>query len=229
MLGAGVLQGIAQEAACIELITGAEISQFSGEQTTGFDMKLDIPLDFYAVTDHAFYLGVMREMANPDSAISKHEAAEGMTTLGDASDRREKFNRFLAFSRSGPAGEINDTAIAKTAWDDIIAAANPHNDPGNFTTFIGYEYTATDSTQGNLHRNTIFRGDTAPGLPFSRIDSANPENLWAWMDANRANGIESLAIPHNSNGSNGSMFMLTDFSGRPLDAAHAVRRWRALR
>ena len=31
----------------------------------GFDMTLDRPLDFYGVSDHAFYIGVLREMANP--------------------------------------------------------------------------------------------------------------------------------------------------------------------
>ena len=57
----------------------------------GFDMTLDRPLDFYGVSDHAFYIGVLREMANPESEISKHEIAAGMTTLGDAADRGRKF------------------------------------------------------------------------------------------------------------------------------------------
>ena len=38
--------------------------------------------------------------------------------------------------------------------------------------------------------------------------------------------MDSLAIPHNSNGSNGNMFMLTDNSGRPLDDAYASQRMR---
>ena len=192
----------------------------------GFDMKLDVPLDFYGVSDHAFYLGVLREMANPDTEISKHEIAAGMTTLGDATDRRQVFNRILQFLGSPRSSEINDPQIAKTAWDDIVATANRHNDPGKFTAFIAYEYTTTDNDRGNLHRNVIFRGGVAPELPFSRLDSQNPEDLWQWMDANRAAGIESLAIPHNSNGSNGSMFMLTDWSGRPLDSAYATQRMR---
>ncbi|MCH8256547.1 MAG: DUF3604 domain-containing protein [Proteobacteria bacterium] len=192
----------------------------------GFDMKLDVPLDFYGVSDHAFYLGVLREMANPDTEISKHEIAAGMTTLGDATDRRQVFNRILQFLGSPRSSEINDPQIAKTAWDDIVATANRHNDPGKFTAFIAYEYTTTDNDRGNLHRNVIFRGGVAPELPFSRLDSQNPEDLWQWMDANRAAGIESLASPHNSNGSNGSMFMLTDWSGRPLDSAYATQRMR---
>ncbi len=192
----------------------------------GFDMKLDRPLDFYAVTDHAFYIGVLREMANPDSEISKHEIAEGMTTLGDAADRGRKFYEIFDFMQTDRAPEINDPEIRKSAWEDIKAAANRHYDPGNFTTFLAYEYTTSDRDQGNLHRNVIFRGDTAPELPFSRIDSQNPEDLWKWMDSNREQGFESLAVPHNSNGSNGSMFALVDWAGNPLDSAYSEQRMR---
>ena len=192
----------------------------------GFDMSLDTPLDFYGVSDHAFYLGVLRQMADPSSEISKHPAATGMTTLGGAFDRGAKFTAILQFMRSERGLEINDPVIRKDAWDDIVATANRHNDPGNFTAFVAYEYTASDADRGNLHRNVIFRDDIAPELPFSRLDSSNPEDLWAWMDNNRANGIESLAIPHNSNGSNGSMFMLTDNAGRPIDDAYANLRMR---
>ena len=192
----------------------------------GFDMSLDTPLDFYGVSDHAFYLGVLRQMADPSTEISKHPAAAGMSTLGGSDDRGSKFRAILAFMGSGRGEEINDPSIRKEAWDDIVASANRHNDPGNFTAFVAYEYTASTSDRGNLHRNVIFRDDIAPELPFSRLDSSNPEDLWAWMDNNRANGIESLAIPHNSNGSNGSMFMLTDNAGRPIDDAYANLRMR---
>jgi hypothetical protein len=113
-----------------------------------------------------------------------------------------------------------------SAWDDIKAAANRHNDPGKFTAFLGYEYTSSGDAFENLHRNVIFKGDTAPDLPFSRLDSRNPEELWRWMDEQRLAGYESLAMPHNSNGSNGWMFSLTDFEGKPLDSDYADLRMR---
>lgn len=192
----------------------------------GFPMTLDRPLDFYGVSDHAFYLGVMRQMADPNTEISKHEAADGMTSLGDGPNRNAKFQRIISFMRSDRGIEINDPEIGKNAWGDIIAAANRHNDPGKFTAFIAYEYTSSSSDRGNLHRNVIFRGDTAPERPFSRLDSTNPEDLWDWMDSNRGEGFESLAIPHNSNGSNGRMFSLLDWAGNPLDSAYASQRMR---
>ena len=80
---------------------------------------------------------------------------------------------------------------------------------------------------GNLHRNVVFRGaDKLPAVPFSRLNSQNPEGLWDWMDTLRGQGIESLAIPHNSNGSNGQMFKLVDWAGDPMDDEYADQRIR---
>jgi hypothetical protein len=46
------------------------------------------------------------------------------------------------------------------------------------------------------------------------------------MDGLREQGIEALAIPHNSNGSNGQMFKLVDWAGNPMDDAYAEQRIR---
>ena len=72
-----------------------------------------------------------------------------------------------------------DPETLRTAWQEIVAAAERHYRPGTLTTFIGYEYTPSRDG-GNLHRNVIFRGSAAPREPFSRLDSANPEDLWSW-------------------------------------------------
>jgi len=117
--------------------------------------------------------------------------------------------------------------VTKSAWSDIIDAAEQFNQPGRFTTFVGYEYTTSSDDQGNLHRNVIFKdGNTLPAVPFSRFHLQNPEGLWDWMDGLRAQGIESLAIPHNSNGSNGQMFKMVDWAGDPMDDEYATQRLR---
>ena len=46
------------------------------------------------------------------------------------------------------------------------------------------------------------------------------------MDKLREAGIESIAIPHNSNGSNGEMFKLVDWSEKPFDTSYSVQRLR---
>ena len=46
----------------------------------GPDLKINTPLDFYAVSDHAEWMGVFKEMANPDSPLSKHPMAARITS-----------------------------------------------------------------------------------------------------------------------------------------------------
>ena len=193
----------------------------------GFKMQLDEPLDFYSVTDHGVFLGVIRAMADKTHALSKHPDAKTFLEHETPEETRAAFAAMRPYldPTNDRFGEISDHKIIGAAWSVIQDAANRHNDPGRFTAFIGYEYTSGPRFQ-NLHRNVIYKGNKAPGIPFSRVDSPNPEDLWQWMDKHRANGIESLAIPHNSNGSNGQMFKLVDYLGQPLDAAYAELRMR---
>ena len=121
--------------------------------------------------------------------------------------------------------ELRDPNVTKTAWKSIVESAERHNAPGRFTTFIGYEFTSPPNGR-NLHRNVIFAGSKTVAAPFTSLDAQNPEELWAWLDARRAEGIEALAIPHNSNGSDGMMFERTRFNGAPMDSAYAQQRMR---
>ena len=121
--------------------------------------------------------------------------------------------------------EFSDKGIAGRAWKEIQDAAAHNNQPGKFTTFVGYEYTSAPQGR-NLHRNVIFKSTAVPGLPYSARDSADPEDLWRTMDGWRKRGIESLAIPHNSNGSDGLTFELTKRNGAPMDKVYADLRRR---
>jgi hypothetical protein len=82
----------------------------------------------------------------------------------------------------------------------------------------------------NLHRNVLFRDNKDKAdqvLPFSAWQSKDPEKLWEWMARyEEKTGGKVLAIPHNSNLSNGRMFELVDFAGKPLSRDYAERRAR---
>lgn len=204
----------------------------------GMKMRLHTPLDFYAVTDHAMFLGLAPEAADTSTAFSKYPHIEYMhdlnapeNLLNSINQRRQAFASFLGDNLFGiDDGDVDGdmvNGVMASAWADIVGAAERHNQPGKFTTFVGYEYTASGADRGNLHRNVIFRGaDRLPVIPFSRFNDGNPEGLWDWMDGLREQGIESLAIPHNANGSNGQMFKLVDWAGDPMDDGYAAQRIR---
>ena len=190
------------------------------EHPAGFDLQLDRPLDFYAVTDHGFFLGMWHAINQPDHPL--HEDPQARAFL----NAKTVVERGAAFATAGQfLAEHFSEAVVRSAWADIVAAANRNYEPGKLTTFIGYEYTSSRD-RGNLHRNVIFRGGAAPPSPYSRLDSLNPEDLWAWMDRQREAGMDAIAIPHNSNGSDGHMFQLMQWDGSALDAAYAARRMR---
>ena len=190
----------------------------------GETFQLSRPLDFMAVTDHAFYLGVMAKMGDPTHPLSKHPLAEKINSP-DPDVMSSAFNDIIRASRAGkPIEGLENPEVLSETWDQIMASANRHYEPGKFTTFIAYEWTSTPDRQ-NLHRNVIFRGDTAP-VPLSRIDSDKPEDLWAWMDEIREAGHEVLAIPHNSNLSDGRMFEQEDSWDNPFTAEYAETRVR---
>ena len=205
----------------------------------GFNMQLSRPLDFYAVTDHGMFLGLAEAAADTSTEFSKNPFSEpyhglnapenmGASVL-DVLDRMRTFGSFMPAAvsqiRSGELARDEVLGVVRSAWRDSIDAADEFYDPGAFTTFAAYEYTSSTDDRGNLHRNVVFQDtNKLPREPFSRLHSRNPEDLWQWMDDLRAKGVESLAIPHNSNGSNGQMFKLVDWAGDPLDDDYAQQR-----
>ena len=206
---------------------------------SGYEVQLRTPLDFYAVTDHAMFLGLVKEAADTSSEFSEYPVAEPIHNINSPDNlgvtsvirRVRNFAGFIPDTLEGIQNGTIDaelaTDVTRRAWLDTIEAAEQYNDPGKLTTFVAYEYTTGSDDRGNLHRNVIFRGtEKLPAVPFSRLNSQNPEGLWDWMDTLRDQGIESLAIPHNSNGSNGQMFKLVDWAGNPLDNAYVERRIR---
>lgn len=196
----------------------------------GYDIQLQgPPLDFLAVTDHGEYLGIVPAMNTEGNPLSQTETAK--IAFGEnAQDAAKVFQQIgISFVLGQPIEEINDQDEMNSVWAKTVDAAERFNDPGKFTTFAAYEFTAMKvisadaGAAGNLHRNVIFKG-SSPAQIFSTLQSTNPEDLWAWMQQQRDAGHEALAIPHNSNASNGGMFALETYSGQPVDETWARTR-----
>ena len=207
---------------------------------TGYEIQLKKPLDFYAVTDHAFFMGIIKEAADTSSEFSKYDFSEPIHDLNKTVSNSifsifKRSNLFRPFARSlnerfeeGSVDKDLIERVANSTWQKTIKAADDAYKPGIFTTFAGYEFTSSvDLYDRYLHRNVIFRDtNNLPSRLFSRLDSQDPEKLWNWMDMRREEGTESLAIPHNSNISGGAAFSMTDYNGGPIDEAYVNKRLR---
>ncbi len=205
---------------------GEAITHASGQR-----IQLRQPLDFIAVTDHAEYMGVLPTLTREDSPLAQSEIARQINSQ-DPEVSASAWQRVLMSMAGKPFQELIEPRLRQSLWQESVAAANRHNQPGTFTTLLGYEWTSSggkleDGATSNLHRNILFRTGAAPELPFSSFDSPDPSALWRWMDRQRASGIDLMAIPHNSNLSDGLMFPeQTSFGGQALDSSYAKTRAR---
>ena len=175
---------------------------------------LDRPLDFAAVTDHSEFLGEVEACITPGS--SAYDSENCQAYRGDSYSAVRRFGVFLT-----PRTPRRQTDIcgadrqgcmepASEVWQRIQNAANAAYDRSarcSFTSFVAYEYSASPGAS-TLHRNVIFRNDHVP-LPTSVYEQPTAQGLWTQLKATCLDaGIDCdvLAIPHNSNESNGKMF-----------------------
>ena len=214
-------------------------------------IQIETPLDFLVVADHAELMGVIRAV-NTDTAeledlgfIDNLIRRFKINALSDAIDSETGSKIFVdllpkkAQNPGGdpvadPANEMvgtntfgDTTKIITTAWHEIIDAAERHNQPGKFTSLIGWEWSSIP-TGANLHR-VIFTPDGAKKakqfLPYGSDQSQYPEDLWSWLEETQTQtGTRFIAIPHNSNISKGYMFAQTNLKGQAITADYARRR-----
>lgn len=197
-------------------------------------IQLKRPLDFMAVTDHSEYMGVMKKMIDPEHEYFKLPLANQVRSKDRATSLRAFGIIGFSMSRNEPIEIINNPKEIKSTWSEMVEAADRHYEPGQFTTFAAYEYTSSPGDSlgdigfaRNLHRNVIYKNtNKVSEVPFSSMNSLNPEDLWDWMDKERKKGIELMAIPHNANMSDGLMYAAETFEGKPLTKAYAEQRMR---
>jgi len=203
---------------------------------TGLPARLSRPLDFVVLSDHAEGLGLITQVyeGNPklmgDSTIQRWgrmikaggtEAASAVTELIGAQATNTLPSVLTDPKVAGP--------LMMSVWQRAAVMADKYNEPGKFTTLIGFEWTPTPGGD-NLHRNVLLRDGQARAsqvFPFSSWNSEDPEKLWDWMEAyEQRTGGRALAIPHNGNLSNGRMYAAQAFDGTAITKEYAARRQR---
>ena len=209
-----------------------EVYRFArGETVTahnGQPVRLKRPLDFFLLSDHAEYLGVMNMLDQDDPILLATETGRRWSKWRKNGEHLKVFAEFGVALLQG-VDAIRSDAVEETNWSRVVANADRWNEPGTFTAFIGYEWTSTPGGK-NLHRNVIIADDASRAgqvIPTSSVKDPTPESLWAWMGEYEAKtGGRVLAIPHNSNVSGGLMFALKDSEGTALTRAYAEERAR---
>src|ERR1019366_8859560 len=119
----------------------------------GKPQKRIAPLDFLAVTDHAEYLGVVRETIDPNGPFANSEWYKIMTNP--------------------------DPAVSATAFRKLIGSTIVNKPLPQFS---------------NLHRCVIF-ADKGPAIPYTAFESVDPEDLWRYLEAQRKQGLDVIAVP----------------------------------
>ncbi|MBR9865501.1 MAG: DUF3604 domain-containing protein [Oceanospirillales bacterium] len=193
-------------------------------------VQLNRPLDFLVVADHAEYMGLMQLVRDKSSVLENSENGKRLLEMWDTKGSKSVYyDAAGSIVKGQPYDDLLTQAIRQPVWDKIIAAAETNNEPGTFTTFIGWEWSSMPGG-ANLHRIvfTDKNGDTAKQfLPYSSTDSNRPEDFWNWLDKTSGEtGADFVAIPHNSNISNGLMFNDVDSNGHPISASYARTRMR---
>jgi hypothetical protein len=195
---------------------------------TGLPFKLIRPLDFVVVADHAENIGIYDYLDRGDPILKESETGRKWLRYFKEGEGIKAAYEWSAFNAKGE-DPIDSAEMRSRVWERVIENAENYNEPGVFTTFIGYEWTSGPGSN-NLHRNVIFRDGEERARqvePFSAFDSDDPEDLWNYLNAyEEKTGGRVFCIPHNGNLSNGMMFMLETFDGEPFDRDYAERRQR---
>jgi hypothetical protein len=209
-----------------------------GEEVTstwGLKAKLARPLDFLVIADHSGGLGATRALYEAPRMMIKdktllrwhdemHKGPEGMQRVTA---------ELINMAGEGQLGDLFPPEQARKntmkVWQSHTGIVERYNEPGKFTAFMGFEYTLMPNGD-NLHRVVMLRDGKLRAdrvLPYDPTaeNTETVDRLWDYMDAyEKKTGGRMLAIPHNSNLSNGLMFEMVAPGGGPMTAEYARRR-----
>lgn len=202
------------------------------ELQNGLVAKLDSPLDFVALTDHAENFSTHLPCTIGPGAEFESKQCRAMRSgeLDQQAMLKQVFE--TAGDRPAPRSPLCDgnldrcIAAEEATWLRVQEAANAFDNPGTFSTLIGYEFSSLLENFGMLHRNVIFRGTDVTPHAISSNDVVNQADFFAQLDTACQAPCEVLTIPHNTNFSWGKAFARTDEDGYTYNARDIERRAR---
>ena len=205
------------------------------KSSAGLAVKLSRPLDWLVVSDHSDNVGFFADLiAGKPSILAEPQG-------------RDWYDRIMAGEGTGVAFEMiglfangkfpeslmywPDTPEFKSVWSRNIESAEAYNNPGQFTAFIGYEWTSL-VTGNNMHRVVVYRdganqaSQMVPYTTYPPYGSPNPRDLWKWLASyEEKTGGDVLALAHNGNLANGIMFPVrAQYDGKRLDQEYVTER-----
>ncbi len=194
-----------------EAFAFARGTPFEGGRLTA---KIDRPLDFMAVTDHAEWLDMMHVCTEP--GFSSHPYCVRLRQLSATASGSDVFKEYvnptITEAEPGRADICKDEPAAcekafASQWQRAQAQANIANVPCEFTAFIGFEWSATPG-YSHTHRNVIFASDAVTDRPIDYIRYPKVGQLFDELDRRcvAAKGCEAISIPHNTNFGDGNSF-----------------------
>lgn len=192
-------------------------------------IQIGTPLDFLVVSDHGEFMGVIPNILKGNPIVANTPTGKRYKKMFAEGKALEVFGELIAqVNKVVPINpDLGNEEISRTVWGEIMSAADRHNEPGKFTAFMGWEWSSTPGG-ANLHRVVVMREGKEKGkkfIPYTSLDSDKPEDLWKWLSETSTNtGANFLAIPHNSNISQGLMFPLQDSYGKLISKEYAQTR-----
>ncbi len=180
----------------------------------GVRVQLDRPLDFMAVTDHAEWFNLMYICTDPEWSSAPY--CNTMTEKNTPETGTEVFGEYVipTITKAAPEPTVlcsddpeHCLKTMNTQWHRIQEQGAQANDPCTFTSFIGYEWSATPDYSHN-HRNVIFANANVVAEPADYMRFPTPLALWTELDKHckAEDGCDVIAIPHNTNMGDGKSF-----------------------
>lgn len=197
-------------------------------------LQLDRPLDFVALTDHSEYLAEVQGCSTPDSPVydtgvcADYRAGSDVAVFAFGFPLTAVRPRRLGIC----TGAFDCKELARAPWLRIQEAAEAAYDRSSacsFTSFVAYEWSGAPNVS-NQHRNILFRSEVVPELPTTFFEYRKPLDLWNNLQTeclDGLNGCDFISIPHNSNWSNGNMFVVEYPGAETEEEEREAARFRA--